>query len=722
MSENIDTTLIPQNEIWYTTHNGMPLDNEKLQLHRNQIISNSYSEGKGVVVYAKNITTITKDFLSCCEMVKSISLPWGVEKIIGGRTSTFLACGIEKIDLPDTIVVINNAFSYCKKLTHVILPQNLEKVTHLSFTHCTKLQRFEGKYASEDGRCLIVKNTLVAFAPAGLTEYTIPKNVRRIDWCVFSNCSALKRIILPKGLTSIGGLAFENCVSLVDINLPPKLKRIGDKAFHNCRLLKSVIFPKQTCENHVCWGNFTFKDCVNLESVTFEDDIIAVPLGMFDGCTSLKNVVFAEKPRRIDRYAFRNCTCLTSIEYRLTASVAIDAFIGCDNLAIVNGQPVKKEKCLIKDGRLIQFLDTDAVQYTIPENVTCIGIAFENCINLKSIKIGKNVKTIEMYAFAGCKNLEQITFNDGLQEISQYAFDGCSKLTNIILPEGLRTIEAYAFRDCTSLASVTVPSTLIRVGEDVFEGCHNLERFQGENTSKDGRCLILHEIVRAFAPANLTEYTIPDGVRGVYSGFVGCKNLTTLTFPPTVQTFFPKLRDCSSLHTVNIPEGIKGLDVLTFVRCASLTSLTFPNSLHKLSGTTFNGCIGLKEFRGKFSSADHRCIIIDGELVRFASVGLTEYTVPDGVTTIGWAAFAHSIDLERVTLPKSVEQIDGWAFASCENLKEIYIQSNKLIKFEDSSFDKTPLFRIFVPNKKLKTYQKSKKWALYTDNLIGYDF
>lgn len=745
MNDRIDLKQIPQNEIWYTTHDGKPLDNKDLELRQNSIISNSYSDGKGVVVYKNNIKIITGGFLSFCDMAKSISLPWGVEKIKGGKgSSLWFSCGIEKIDLPDTIVEIYKAFNYCDNLTQVQLPCNLETIDYC-FMKCANLKKFEGKYASGDGRCLIVKNRLVTFARAGLTEYTIPKNVKAIDWFVFDGCSALKRIVLPEGLTSIGGGAFEDCTSLVDISLPPKVRRIGDDAFKNCRSLKNITIPSKMCENYVSLGDGIFSGCTNLESVTFDSELITVPFRMFDDCTNLKEVKFAEKPHAIARFAFRNCTSLTSIEYRATANVDLDAFVGCDNLTIINGQQREKKVCIIERGTLRRFLDNDAVQYTTPDNVTSIGSgafsdctsltsvtisdsvteiefhAFNHCKSLKSVTIGKNVQTIDMFAFEECENLESVIFNDGLQKIKKYAFQNCSKLSNIVLPEGLQTIEEQAFANCASLVSVTFPSTLVRVSKDVFVGCHNLERFYGENISEDGRCLILHEIVRAFAPANLTEYAIPDGVRGVDSGFTGCKNLEKLTFPPTVQTF-PVLMDCSNLRTVNIPEGVRELDSSTFVRCENLTSITIPNSINKIWHSTFNDCTGLRSFRGKFSSADHHCLIIDGELMRFAPAGLTEYTIPEGVTTIGWQTFAYNNDLERITLPESVEQIDEEAFYNCKNLKEVYIKSDKMVKIDDSSFQWVPPFRIYVPNKKLKTYQKSKKWARCVNSIVGYDF
>ena len=58
-------------------------------------------------------------------------------------------------------------------------------------------------------------------------------------------------------------------------------------------------------------------------------------------------------------------------------------------------------------------------------------------------------------------------------------------------------------------------------------------------------------------------------------------------------------------------------------------------------------------------------------------------TIPQGVRTIGWKAFAHHPSLFRVVIPDSVEVIEKQAFLSCANLHEVIIpDSVKSIGFE----------------------------------------
>jgi hypothetical protein len=52
----------------------------------------------------------------------------------------------------------------------------------------------------------------------------------------------------------------------------------------------------------------------------------------------------------------------------------------------------------------------------------------------------------------------------------------------------------------------------------------------------------------------------------------------------------------------------------------------------------------------------------------FRATDVTAVTVPDGVTAIGWFAFADCPDLLTVTLPASLERIDYGAFDNCPSL------------------------------------------------------
>ena len=158
----------PNNEIWYTTRDG-----KKAELYGGhlldwnnpnlKIVSHTYANGKGVI-RANGPIKYFGYFEPACE-------------------GFMLSCNVDTITFPDCLEgFISNDFDNVKT--------------------------FKGKLASADGRCLIKNGELIAFAPEGLTEYTIPNGVTKIGDYAFFFCKNLTSITLPNSVTKIGDYAF----------------------------------------------------------------------------------------------------------------------------------------------------------------------------------------------------------------------------------------------------------------------------------------------------------------------------------------------------------------------------------------------------------------------------------------------------------------------------------------------------------------------------------
>ncbi|MBE6212102.1 MAG: hypothetical protein E7129_03065 [Rikenellaceae bacterium] len=134
-------------------------------------------------------------------------------------------------------------------------------------------------------------------------------------------------------------------------------------------------------------------------------------------------------------------------------------------------------------------------------------------------------------------------------------------------------------------------------------------------------------------------------------------------------------------HTYENGKGIIRFDsVVTkicngaFEECMSLTSITIPNGVIEIDEYALDCCPSLKAFYGKFASSDGCCLIDNGVLESFAiGCGLTHYTIPNDVTSIGRYAFSSCTSLTTITIPDSVTSIEAAAFDSCSSLTSITI-------------------------------------------------
>ena len=316
------------------------------------------------------------------------------------------------------------------------------------------------------------------------------------------------------------------------------------------------------------------------------------------------------------------------------------------------------------------------------------------------ITFDRDVTTIGSFAFSG---LDYDSVNTTDVETS------CIKLESIIIPDSVTTIGVQAFYDCSSLTSVTIPDSVTTIGEGAFWDCDSL-----------------------------TSVTIGDSVTTIgNNAFAWCDSLTNVTIGDSVTT----------------------IGGSAFYWCDSLTSVTIPNSVTTIGVGAFAVCNRLTEFKGKFASEDSRCLIVDGILNSFAPAGLTEYTTPNSVTTIGSYAFYGCSSLTSVTIPNSVTEFGDYAFNSCsglesvtigdsvtkigyatfaycENLNTVYckainppttIVDNNGYWFGFAMQDESGNIcnidgTIYVPTESVEAYKSASGWSDYADAIVGYNF
>ena len=791
-STQITPTTPPDNEIWYTTTDGKSLG------IKGESVTDTYNNGLGVIRFSTDellVRYINSGNLSVSETLESISLPNSVT-VIGDFA--FEGCSsLSNITLPNSITNIGNgAFSGCSSLTSITIPSSVISIGDGAFSGCSSLTSttipnsvtsigngaFEGCTGTLTINCNIPNGKytdnrnsdnygsyLYPLSGSEFTKIVIGEGVTNIGNFAFMDCSNIRSITIPSSVTSIGYGAFGRCDSLdVYVNRKDLTAHItGDDINNNIQGNKHLLVDGKEITELVIPDSVTeireeaFSGCSSLTNITIPSSVTSIGHGAFQGCSSLTSVTIGNSVTEIREDAFSGCRSLTSITIPdSVTTIETDVFNGCCSLKEFKGKFASADnRCLVIDGVLKAFAPKDLTEYTIPDSVTEIGNrAFAGCSGLTSITVPNSVTKIGDYAFDECtgeliidsKIIEtytsidylsstadwlkdarftMLTIGDNITMIGQNAFQGCSSLTSVTIPDSVTEIKYNAFKGCRSLTSITIPDSVTEIAYKAFDEC----------TSLTDTYVNIKDLA-AYATSNDIHY-IPGNKHLLVDG----KEITELAIPDSVTKIgYKAFQGCSSLTSITIPDSVTEIEYNAFKGCSSLTSTTIPNSVTSIGNGAFEGCSGLKEFKGKFASADNRYLVINGVLKAFAPKDLTEYTIPDSVTEIGYKSFADCSSLTSVTIPDSVTEIGTEAFSHCNSLTSVTIGNGiTLIRekafscchsltsiyckatgvpsaytnmFEHTSFE----LKIYVPRKSESSYEWY--WHHYKYQIYGYDF
>ncbi len=194
------------------------------------------------------------------------------------------------------------------------------------------------------------------------------------------------------------------------------------------------------------------------------------------------------------------------------------------------------------------------------------------------------------------------------------------------------------------------------------------------------------------------------------------KNLTSLMKLDLREAEFTELPasflyNKTSVTEVVFPESLTAISTYAFYYCSNLRKVIAPG-VKAVGSQAFYNCIKLVEFDIQDvteikSSAFYHCSLFTPtqlspelsilESDSFSYSGITEFTIPNGISTISSSLFSHCQHLQKVTLPNTVTTISSDAFYGCTSLTDINLP-NGLTEIGSSAFrDCTHLIDINLP-------------------------
>lgn len=391
-----------------------------------------------------SLSTIPSYFFYACFSLESVSIPDTITQI---SDYAFYACKkLPTINFPKNLKIIGNySFYDCASFTSMTFPESLTTIGDYAFYHCEGLKSFtlstnlssfgsgvllgctslskiqveknnyyykeiDGVLYTKDGKALICY-------PKGknITSFKVPSGVLHIDNEAFSQCKDLTKIEFPNTLINICDYAFAECTGLTKISLPKSLKTLGYDAFYGCTGIKNIELP---------------------------DSVTSIGEEVFADCTSLESIQLSKSLEDIGNFAFYGCMSLKSIDLPSSLStLGTGLFIACTNLTKINVS--KDSKNLFSDDGILFTKDKKEL------------VAFPCNKNIEKYIVNKNIEKIRPYAFAFNRYIKEIELPDSLTYIGERAFEGLD-ITSIKIPKNVDSIDGGIFAFCIDLESVTV--------------------------------------------------------------------------------------------------------------------------------------------------------------------------------------------------------------------------------------------------------------------------
>ena len=460
-------------------------------------------------------------------------------------------------------------------------------------------------------------------------------------------------------VTRIGNYAFRGCTGLTSVTIGNSVTSIGIQAFDGCSGLTSVTIGNSVTSI----GSGAFYECTGLTSVTIGNSVTSIGESAFWGCSGLTSVTISNSVTSIGEYAFAYCSGLTKVN--VTDIAAWCNFAFDSNLS----NPLTYAKHLFVNG-------VEVTDLVIPDGVTSIGNS----------------------AFSGCSGLTSVTIPGSVTSIGSGAFFDCSGLTTVTIPNSVDNIGSSAFNRCTGLTSVEGPAVFFDVPEGNWPYYTKILNHVTINSGELTENALLF-INRSYKTLQTLDVSGVTNTEFADEAFKGCYNLQQLVLPEGLQKVsYMMVAGCINLQSIDIPASVEEIEQRAFEDCRSIQSITFGGSANPAPG----------RFNAPAAASQLRRI---GNWAFYNAHELQNLEIPEGVTEIGDGAFYGCTYLEEMVLPSSVQSIGDNCFALCAKLTKITCNAVTPPTIQAKTFfDVKRQIPVYVPDEAVSAYEDDTYW------------
>ena len=674
--------------------------------------------------------------------VETIVLPNNIKQI---KQYAFAAVEMDSFVVPDSVTnIFENAF-YHARIRELTIPfvgmgrtQGQQDLGALFGGY----QKYIEKITLTGGNGLdgnIISQSAFSGCKA-LTSIALPDNITRIEREAFRSCEALTSIVIPYGVTYIGQYAFSSCTNLSYVGLPSTLTTLDSFAFDSCSSLEYIVLPEGL--RTIGWYAFTHS---GLKNIVIPSSVTRIGADSFSYCNSLTSIVVLDGVDKIvESGAFRSCSNLKYVKFECAISSFGYAggewlssywnpFFGCNNLEYVD---------LGRD-LLAPSDETDAALtpfYEFKNNASGeITGVFEGFTHLKTVILPNTITNISEKTFKGCSSLTAITLPSELTNIGANAFESCSNLAYVYFNEKLQTIGNKAFAYCSSLKAISVPNSVTSIGKGAFEAAKAWTKYDNLKSSYSPNATSIVVDVFTNRTTTGTDGDIFVCTDNDHFGHIYVRNGTgndwvlkdTIHYSFASGTTNPVAASANST-SLNVVFINTNTGEMLINSNSKLESISLPfigkdngsnnsyNNIGYIFGTTTYienhtyvpyslKTVIINNASNIVSNAFYKCFNIETIVINgtASSVGLKAFnechslkniSLPSTVSTINMSAFSLCSSLVNLVLPNSVKTLGDYAVSNCQSLETVYLPEGLTTIGKECFFNDISLKSVYLPD------------------------
>ena len=248
-------------------------------------------------------------------------------------------------------------------------------------------------------------------------------------------------------------------------------------------------------------------------------------------------------------------------------------------------------------------------------------------------------------------------------------------IQTVIINGSVTSIGYWAFSECSLITQITIPNSVTSIGKGAFWWCSALTAINIENGN--------------------TVYSSENGV-------LFNIDKTTLIQYPAGKT--------DTIYT--IPNSVTNIEDWAFTDCTVLKQVIIPNSVANIGDYAFFGTA----LYDNTQNWKNNVLYIDTWLIKAKETLSRNYEIKADTKAIADKAFYNCSALTQITIPNSMTNIGYGAFTGCTALTQITVKATVPPTVRSDAFEGiSPDIPVYVPAEALTAYKAAEVWKEFSN-------